>query len=266
LERESVRRLPHLLTMRRLIPDTATKLLAIGVIFALISAGSYLILSRDRAGDVEAIENSLTATTVIPTTTTGPGTAVTTPSQPDSRITPNPISRLVDLVPNPDPAPVRLIIESMGVDAPVAPYGVNRRTGQMDVPRNVTDVAWYRYGPTPGQPGSSVLAAHVDLTDQGRGVFYGLRNLNPGQLVTVEYEDGTTSTFEVAARATYLKSELPLDKIFSSTGSPVLTLVTCGGAFSPSARHYDSNVVVYAIPVPAPDSQTLHPEGSTAPN
>jgi len=36
-------------------------------------------------------------------------------------------------------------------------------------------------------------------------------------------------------------------------GSPVLTLITCGGSFSESTRHYDSNVVVYAVPVRLPE-------------
>lgn len=48
---------------------------------------------------------------------------------------------------------------------------------------------------------------------------------------------------------TYAKDELPLDVIFSRAGAPVLTLVTCGGGFSPSEETYDSNVVVYATPV-----------------
>ena len=57
------------------------------------------------------------------------------------------------------PRPVTLRIAALNIDAPIEAYGVNKRTGQMDVPHNVTDVAWYRFGPTPGQAGSAVLAA-----------------------------------------------------------------------------------------------------------
>ena len=53
----------------------------------------------------------------------------------------------------------------------------------------------------------------------------------------------------MVGRSTYLKNELPFDTIFSREGNPVLTLVTCGGGFSQSSRSYDSNVVVYAVPV-----------------
>lgn len=65
----------------------------------------------------------------------------------------------------------------------------------------------------------------------------------------VSYGDGESRSFRVVARATYLKTELPLDAIFSREGDPVLTLVSCGGGFSRSTGSYDSNVVVYAVPV-----------------
>ncbi len=97
-----------------------------------------------------------------------------------------------------------------------------------------------------------MLAAHVDLAGPGRGLFYDLGDLEPGDEVEVGYDDGTTARFLVTARAIYEKTELPLDVIFSRDGSPVLTLVTCGGEFSRSARSYDSNVVVFAVPVDGP--------------
>ncbi len=145
-------------------------------------------------------------------------------------------------------APVGLAIGGLGIDAHVTPAGVDRATGQMAVPDNVDDVAWYEYGPTPGDPGSAVLAAHVDLESQGPGVFFELRSLEPGDIVTVSYEDGTQRRFTVEARVIYDKSELPLDAIFAREGDPVLTLITCGGDFNWTERSYDANVVVYAVP------------------
>ena len=83
--------------------------------------------------------------------------------------------------------------------------------GQMDVPHNVKDVAWYRFGPSPGQAGSGALAAHVDLEGEGQGVFFRLRDLKAGDLIEVLYDDGSEPAFEVQARALYPKEELPLD-------------------------------------------------------
>jgi LPXTG-site transpeptidase (sortase) family protein len=129
----------------------------------------------------------------------------------------------------------------------VGAYGVDDN-GQMDVPDNVIEVGWYKFGPSPGEPGSAVLAAHVDLAGPGRGLFYDLGQVEVGDTVVVTYEDGDERSFQVVARSTYPKSELPLDVIFSRSGDPVLTLVTCGGGFSRSTGRYDSNVVVFAIP------------------
>ncbi len=149
--------------------------------------------------------------------------------------------------------PVGLRIDALDVDAPIDPYGVVAATGQMDVPDNVTDVAWYKFGPSPGEGGSAVLAAHVDLAGQGPGVFFGLRDLEPDDLVHVAYDDGSEQAFRVVARTVYDKDELPTDVLFSRSGPPVLTLITCGGDFSSADRRYDSNVVVYAVPLDATD-------------
>lgn len=145
--------------------------------------------------------------------------------------------------------PVGLSIDRLEVAAPVVAAGVDLDTLEMAVPDNVTDVAWYEFGALPGEAGSAVLAAHVDLSSQGPGVFFDLETLEPGDRVTVDFSDGTSEAFVVEARATYDKEELPLDAIFAREGDPVLTLITCGGGFNRSIGSYDSNVVVYAVPV-----------------
>jgi LPXTG-site transpeptidase (sortase) family protein len=150
------------------------------------------------------------------------------------------------------PAPVGLTIDRIDVEAPVIPTGVDSATGQMEVPSNAQEVAWYRFGSSPGEAGSAVLAAHVDLASQGPGVFFELRTLEPGDVVTVDYDDGSAQRFVVEARTIYTKDALPLDTIFARTGTPVLTLITCGGGFNETAQNYDSNVVVYAVPDDVP--------------
>jgi sortase (surface protein transpeptidase) len=94
-----------------------------------------------------------------------------------------------------------------------------------------------------------VLAAHVDLAGSGPGVFFDLGSLEPDDSISVTHEDGSVSRYRVVARTVYDKDELPLEAVFARDGRPVLTLVTCGGGFSRSARRYDSNVVVSAVPV-----------------
>ncbi len=147
-----------------------------------------------------------------------------------------------------EPAPTALQIEAIGVTAPVIPLGVVAETGQMEVPDNVDEVGWYRFGPSPGQPGSSVLAAHVDLYGEGPGVFYNLDRLLPGDSINVLFEGGETTTFVVTSSERVPKGGLAVESIFAQDGQPVLTLITCGGAFNYSSRTYDDNVVVTAQP------------------
>lgn len=224
-------------------------LAAISVLSAVGALIFFSLVVPERAGDVESVEDLLsTSTTQLSGTTTTVAATPTTPP-PDQSIQPNENGRLDQLSLSTRRIPQRLEIDGIAVDAPVVPYGVNSRTGQMAVPRNVSDVAWYEYGPSPGEPGSAVLAAHVDRSGQGPGVFFRLRELQPGDQVRVSYDDGAAESFVVEARVTYDKDEIPLDTVFSRQGSPVLTLVTCGGGFSESAQTYDSNVVVYAVPL-----------------
>jgi sortase (surface protein transpeptidase) len=227
-------------------------LAVLGLLLGAIALFGFLSASGD-AGDVGAVEATLTATS---TTTSTLHERDHREPAPEREVQPiwaaNDKRLLTEVATSTAAVPLGLRIEALGIDAPVGAYGVDGN-GQMDVPDNVTEAGWYKFGPAPGQPGSAVIAAHVDLAGPGRGLFYDLDELEPGDLISVIHADGSVSDFEVFARSVYLKSELPLETIFSRTGSPVLTLITCGGGFSRSANSYDSNVVVYAIPVELTD-------------
>jgi hypothetical protein len=142
---------------------------------------------------------------------------------------------------------MRIRVGAIGVDAPVVPVGIADTGGAMEVPEDITTVGWYRYGPRPDQPGSSVLVGHVDSSARGAGVFFRLRQVPIGSVVRIDFADGSSARFRVAARRAYPKTQLPA-RVFARSGDPVLTLITCGGAFDPSTGHYVDNVVVYAVP------------------
>ncbi len=226
--------------MQRRLIGTVVLLASIALIAV---AGFSLLRGEADSGDVAAVETALRPKNPAPIELGPPPTTTLPPG------TDNPDDVSED---EPEPPviadPVGLRIEKLSVDAPVDAYGVDQRTGEMAVPDNVTDVGWYKFGPSPGEPGSAVLAAHVDLASSGPGVFFDLRTLEEGDSVVVSYEDGSESSFRVVARVNYEKDELPLDVIFSREGPPVLTLITCGGGFNRNIARYDSNVVVYAVP------------------
>src|SRR5689334_6528127 len=60
-----------------------------------------------------------------------------------------------------DKVPVRVIIPSIGLNAPIEQMGLTS-SGALDVPSGKTNnVGWYAAGTLPGEVGSAVLDAHV---------------------------------------------------------------------------------------------------------
>ena len=145
--------------------------------------------------------------------------------------------------------PRSLSIPSLGVESPIVPVGLEP-DGAMQIP-GAAEAGWYLPGRLPGAAtGSAVIAAHVDYEGEP-GVFIDLRRIEEGSEVVVTDEDGTVHRFTVTERFQVDKDELPTAELFRSGGDPVLTLVTCGGAFDPGDRSYSDNIVVRAVPVAA---------------
>jgi sortase (surface protein transpeptidase) len=140
-------------------------------------------------------------------------------------------------------APTRVTIPAIGVDADLVPVGL-KADGAMQTP-DFGLAAWYQPGPRPGDAGPAVLLAHVDSKANGPDVFFRLRDLEPGDEVTVHYRDAAT-TFAVTSTEQTAKTALPSKKIWNSTKDPVLRLITCGGQFDAAARSYLDNIIVYA--------------------
>lgn len=142
--------------------------------------------------------------------------------------------------------PVAISIPSIGVDSPVVPVALTPER-DMEIP-GATEAGWFALGPRPGsRNGSAVIAAHVDF-DGVPGVFLRLDRLAVGAQVVVRDSGGTPHVFTVDERFQVDKDALPRSELFRTGGPPTLTLITCGGAFDSSARHYEDNIVVRAVP------------------
>lgn len=242
--------------MTRIFSVIVVALAATGLVWGLLALRSSSPVSDRPPVEIGA---SPTTTTPPPTSpsTSAPATTTTTQPTPQEAASVDPIFDFVvqsgafeDVgVLDSGPRPVRITIDDIDITAPIDPVGYVAETNEMEVPTRHDLVGWYQYSPTPGSPeGSSVLAAHVDYNGR-KGVFFDLGEVKEGAIVTVDFEDGSRRLFEVVSGRQYDKDELPVEDIFSKTGDPVLTLITCGGAFDRSARSYEDNVVVYAIPI-----------------
>lgn len=183
-----------------------------------------------------------------------------TPSESKVTVTSTPIVAASPLVSEPQPTghgpfklPMRVRIPRIKVDAAIETVGL-APNGEMSPPRRHEDVAWYGYSPSPGSPGASVLAGHVDSV-HGPAVFWSLRDLRPGDNIEVDLVGGTTQRFVVEGSGWYTPEEAPLRTIFTWDGPPRLHLITCGGVFDRGRRTYSQRLVVYARLDPSAPAQ-----------
>jgi hypothetical protein len=191
-------------------------------------------------------------------TTSGPAnrseaTEPTPPPVPESPVVAVPAVPIVDAsVQNQAPiaaAPSQVTVASLGVDVPIIPVGLDG-AGNMELPADPAIAGWYEYGPAPeSAAGATVVAAHVDSLTYGLGPFAALADAEPGTQIVVTDARGAARTYAVSSIETTGKGEVVWASIFDRSGPPRFVLVTCGGEFDYSTRHYLSNVIIIATPV-----------------
>jgi len=154
-------------------------------------------------------------------------------------------------LPGPQPLPstaavraTRVSVPAMGVDSALELLSVNGAK-VLQAPVDPQLAGWYAGGTVPGDPGPAVIAGHVD-SQGGPAVFYGLKQLEVGSVVSVTRSDGRTVRFRVDGVQQYPKNDFPTDAVYGPTPDPSLRLITCGGTFDYARHHYRDNVVAYA--------------------
>jgi len=153
--------------------------------------------------------------------------------------------------------PVALQIPAIGVRTRLVQLGITRQ-GTLQVPSSASVAGWYTGSPRPGEIGSSIIAGHID-SYLGPGVFYRLRELNPGDRIYVRQADGRSAVFQVTAVHQYAKAQFPVAAVYGPVPDAELRLITCGGAFDNATRSYLSNIVVYSTEVSAMPSMPSTP-------
>jgi sortase (surface protein transpeptidase) len=143
--------------------------------------------------------------------------------------------------------PVALEIPQLDVHSDLLQLGLNPdQTVQVPPLDKDSRAGWYKYSPTPGQLGPSVILGHVDSAKYGPGVFFKLGALRPGSTLSVTRSDRTTAVFRVDRVVSYSKDSFPTLEVYGNTDSAQLRLITCGGKFDLSTHNYESNIVAFA--------------------
>ena len=136
----------------------------------------------------------------------------------------------------PSSAPIaRMIIEKIGLDAPVITMGLDEEHVPR-VPDNPNDVVWYDFSSPPGWGSNAVFSGHVDWTVNGAavaGVFWGLRNLAVGDIIKVRLADNTEYQYTVSANVALPFDDPKALEAMGATPTEMLTIITCGGTWVP---------------------------------
>jgi sortase (surface protein transpeptidase) len=141
------------------------------------------------------------------------------------------------------PAPTGVRIPALDIDAPMMELGLEE-DHSLEVPEDADVTGWWTGGSAPGERGPAVVVGHVD-SYEGPGVFFRLAELEPGDHVTIDREDGTAVTYAVQRAEWHRKDAFPTEDVYGATDEATLRLVTCGGEFDPHARSYEENLVVF---------------------
>ncbi len=140
--------------------------------------------------------------------------------------------------PTPEPpavtVPLRLMIDRLGVDAPVGVYELDEN-GVPEVP--VADdagvvVAWYDFSSRPGAGSNAVFAGHITW-DRAPAVFANLDDLQAGDVIRLVSDDGREYTYEVSANFAVDPYDTDSLEVMAPTETDTVTLITCGGTWIP---------------------------------
>ncbi|MGC5341557.1 class F sortase [Streptomyces sp. DT24] len=210
---------------RNVLLVATTALLVIGGLLLALGTG------RQRPAPPRAVEKGTQA--AEPPSSRTPSGNATTGSGGTSYPTPLPASR-----------PVRVTIPALHVSSSLEELGLGEGRA-METPHDPDKAGWYRPGPAPGASGPAVIAGHVTWNGVP-AVFFELAELDPGDRIDVERQDGRTAEFTVDRTAVYPKDRFPTVEVYRNLDHSGLRLITCGGSYSKAESRYAANVVVYA--------------------
>ncbi|HET6693116.1 MAG TPA: class F sortase [Pedococcus sp.] len=160
-----------------------------------------------------------------------------------------PITRIKAVPPRRHPAaapPQRVRVPSMGIDVPVV--GIDVVGGVLTPPSDPQVLGWWREGAVPGAlRGSALVTGHT--VSVGGGALDDLEDVRLDAAVQVRTARGVID-YRATKVDIYRKASLAKEaqQVFSQTSRGRLVLITCEDW---DGVRYNSNVVVYAEPVPA---------------
>lgn len=148
--------------------------------------------------------------------------------------------------PNAVSPPTSISIPSIDAQSSLIRLGLNPdQTMQVPDVKTPEQAGWFSFSSKPGDPGTAVIAGHVD-GNKKPGIFYHLDTLKPGAQVIIERSDGTRLTYAVTQVRRTDKDEFPHDDVYGHVPDSELRLITCGGDWEGGQYGYADNIIVNA--------------------
>jgi sortase (surface protein transpeptidase) len=164
------------------------------------------------------------------------------PAPSTNKITPNLLASYT-VPPN---MPRYLLIPKLSVDARILPVGLTT-SGSIGTPSNVADTDWFNQSSLPGQQGAMLIDGHVSSWTTN-GVFYGIKNLVPGDIIKVVRGDGTIFSYKVVKSQVYSSTNVDMSAALAPvlSGVPGLNLISCTGDVIAGTNNFNQRIVVFA--------------------
>jgi sortase A len=132
----------------------------------------------------------------------------------------------------------RLVIPSLGVDAPVVLLMLDALRGTWDVSQLTQEVGHLQGTAAPGDPSNVALAGHVTLAQGGDGPFRNLAQLRMGDDVLV-YSGDEVYRYTIESVRVVAPEDV---EVTFPTARPTLTLITCAN-WDRARRVYEQRIV-----------------------
>lgn len=141
--------------------------------------------------------------------------------------------------------PRYLVIPKLGVKARVKQLGL-ASDGSVATPSNVFDTGWFKGSARPGTPGAALIDGHISSWTT-HGVFYGLKDLKPGDEMQIVRGDGHLFTYQVVKTQTYTDTNTDMTAALTPVDSSAsgLNLISCYGSVKPGTNEFNQRIVVF---------------------
>lgn len=156
---------------------------------------------------------------------------------------PTPSGEVIDRGPN------TLHVDSVGIHAKLGePVSFNSNHVLLPSADDDTANVWAEGATLAAGEGTTLVIGHVQTWTNPKGVFWGLAEVKPGDVVSATDGDGKNTGWVITELYNVNKNELSSD-VFSQEGPRRLILVTCGGPGQ------TQNVVAVAHPIDSKDER-----------